>query len=162
MWPKIFEYLWEISASATFFWKLVHSSHWKSPLVLRKFRFSGYLSKTKKEERNQKDWHVCHKFGIIKPFSATYFPEVGAQVSLNVTTKGSIWGKKIWKCRFLGCFSKRKTEECDQKFWNIFYQFSINIPCSATYFLEVGVRLSLKVANKGCIRGKKNSENLDS
>ena len=34
-------------------------------------------------------------------------------------------------------------------------QFGITIPCSTTYFLEVGARLSLKVATKGSLRGKK-------
>ena len=50
------------------------------------------------------------------PCSATYFMEVGARVSLKVATKGSIRGKKkLGKFRFLGFFSKVKTEERDQK-----------------------------------------------
>ena len=69
--------------------------------------------------------------------------------------------KKLWKIRFLGCFSKAKTEKCDQKVWNVFNQFTIIIPCSAAYFLEVGAHDSLKVATKGYLRAKKNSENLD-
>ena len=52
-------------------------------------------------------------------------------------------------------------EECNQKVWNIFDKFGITIPCSHIYFLEVGARLLLKVATKGFIRGKKNSENVD-
>ena len=40
-------------------------------------------------------------------------------------------------------------------FWNVFDQFSITIPCSATYFLEVGAHVSLKVATRGSLRGKK-------
>ena len=52
-------------------------------------------------------------------------------------------------------------EECDQKFWIIFDQFGIFISCWATYFLEVSVRVLLKVATKGFIRGKKNSENVE-
>ena len=44
---------------------------------------------------------------------------------------------------------------------NVFDQFGITIPCSATFSLEVGARISLKVATKGSVRGKKNSENLD-
>ena len=52
-------------------------------------------------------------------------------------------------------------KECDQKVWNVFDQFGITIACSDTYFLEVGARVSLKVATKRSIRGKKNSENLD-
>ena len=47
------------------------------------------------------------------------------------------------------------------KILNVFDQFSITIPFSATYFLEVDARVSLKVATKGSRRGKKNSENLD-
>ena len=43
---------------------------------------------------------------------------------------------------------------------NFFYQLGITIPCSATYFLEVGARVSLKVATKRPVRGKK-TENLD-
>ena len=33
--------------------------------------------------------------------------------------------------------------------------FGITISCSATFFLEVGARLALKVAIKGCITRKK-------
>ena len=101
------------------------------------------------------------QFGITMPSSATYFLEVGAHISLKVATKGSIRGKKLWKFRFLGSFSKLKTEECDKKVWNVFDQFGITIPCSDTYFLEVGTRVLLKLVTKGFIRGKKNSGNLD-
>ena len=68
----------------------------------------------------------------------------------------SIRGKKLWKFRFLGCFGKGKMKEYDQKVWNVFDQFGIAIPCPTTYFLEVGARVSLKVANKGSNRGKEN------
>ena len=86
--------------------------------------------------------------------------EVGARVSLKVATKVSIRGKKLQKFRICGCFSITKTEEWDQKVCNLFYQFGISLSCSATYFLEVGARVSMKLATKGSIRGKK-SENLD-
>ena len=79
-----------------------------------------------------------------------------APVSLHVATTGSLRGKKkLSKFRFLGCFSEAKTEESDLKAGNVFDQFGITIPCSATYFLEVGARVSLKVASKGSIRRKK-------
>ena len=52
-------------------------------------------------------------------------------------------------------------DECDQKVWNAFDQLEITISCSATNFLEVGARVSLKVATKVSSRGKKNSESLD-
>ena len=34
------------------------------------------------------------------------------------------------------------------------------MPCSATYFLEVGGRVSFKVATKGSFRGKKDSKKI--
>ena len=46
-------------------------------------------------------------------------------------------------------FSKAKTVECDKKVRNNFDQCGTTIPCSATYFLEVGARVLLKVATKG-------------
>ena len=49
---------------------------------------------------------------------------------------------------------------CDLKVWNVFNKLEITIPCSAIYFLEVGARVSLKVASKGSRKGKK-SENVD-
>ena len=52
-------------------------------------------------------------------------------------------------------------EKFNQKFWNIFDKFIIAIPCSATYSLEVGALVSLKVTNKASPRGKKNSENWE-
>ena len=114
------------------------------------------------EECDQKVWNFFNQFDIILLCLAAYFPEVGARVSLTVVNKGSTRGKKLWKFRFLGCFSKAKIEECDQKVWNAFNQFDITLPCSVRYFLEVGARVSLKVAIKGPRRGKENSENLDS
>ena len=46
-------------------------------------------------------------------------------------------------------------EECDQNIWNVFNQFDITISSVATYLVEVGARVSLKVATKGSPRGKK-------
>ena len=74
------------------------------------------FSKAKSEECDQKVWDVFNQFGITIPSSATYFLEVGTHISLKVATKGSIRDKKkLWKFRFLGSFSKLKTEECDKK-----------------------------------------------
>ena len=50
---------------------------------------------------------------------------------------------------------------CDVKDWIICDQFGITIPCSTTYFQEVGACLLVKVATKGSIRDKKDSEKLD-
>ena len=41
-------------------------------------------------------------------------------------------------------------EECDQKISNVFDQFGITMPCSATYFLKVGARVSLKANMEEC------------
>ena len=62
--------------------------------------------------------------------------------------------KTLWKLKYLGCFSEAKTEELNQKVWNIFDQFGITILCSATYFLEIGAPVTSKVATKGSVRGK--------
>ena len=64
--------------------------------------------------------------------------------------------KKNLKIYIFRLFLKEKTEKSDQKVGNVFDQFGIAIPCSATYFLKVSARLSLKVATKGSISGKKN------
>ena len=61
----------------------------------------------------------------------------------------------VWKFRFFGSCSKVKMEECKQNNWNIFDQFPISIDSLASCFLKVGARVSLKVATKGSIRGKK-------
>ena len=45
-------------------------------------------------------------------------------------------------------------EESDQKVRNVFDQFGITISCSATFFREVGARVSLKVATKVSHGGK--------
>ena len=50
--------------------------------------------------------------------------------------------KKLWNIRYLACFSKGKTEECDQENWSFSDKFGITIPCSATYFVEAGARVS--------------------
>ena len=56
---------------------------------------------------------------------------------------------------FWGCFYRAETEEWDQKVWNIFSQFGVGKPCSTTYFQEVGVGVSFKVATKELLRVKK-------
>ena len=60
----------------------------------------------------------------------------------------------MWKFRFLGYFSKAKTEKWLQKVSNVSNHFGITIPCSATYFMEVGARVSLKLTTKGSVKCK--------
>ena len=119
---------------------------------LWRFSFLGSFSTAKTEVCDQKVWNVLGQFGICIACSGIYFVEVGARVSLKVTTKGSIRGF-TWKFRVSGRFSAEKREECDQKVWNVFDQFGICIACSGIYFVEVGARVSLKVTTKGSIRG---------
>ena len=91
--------------------------------------------------------YVCRK--CVQTFPWKYQPNVILEI------------KKLWKFRFLGCFSKAKTDECYQRNCSSSDKFGITIRCSATYFLEAGVRVSLKAATKGSLGGKKKSENLD-
>ena len=99
---------------------------------------------------------MFYQFGSTIPCSATYSLKVGARLSLKVATKGSISGKKNLKIYIFRLFLKEKTEKSDQKVGNVFDQFGIAIPCSATYFVEFGARISLKAATKGSIRRKNN------
>ena len=119
-----------------------------------KLLFSGYFSKAKIEECNQTNWSDCDKFDMIMSALTTYFADVGAHFSL----KASFRGKKLLKFRFLGCCSKSKTEDDDQKDWSYSNKFGIIKACSATYHLEVGSTISLQVATKACFWGKKNFE----
>ena len=91
---------------------------------------------------------------MIISCSATYFLEVGARILLKVVTKGSFRGKKSKNLASLGYFSEAKMD-CDQKDWRVFNRFGIIIPCSATYILEVGARVSLKVATEVFLEVKK-------
>ena len=97
----------------------------------------------KTEECDQNFWNIFDQFGITIACSATNFLDVCARVLLKVATKVFVEVKKFWKFRFLGPLSKAKTEECDQKVWNVFDQFGITIPGAATFFLEVGAPVSL-------------------
>ena len=112
------------------------------------------------EECDQNVWNVFNQFDITISSVATYLVEVGARVSLKVVTKGSPRGKKKHgKFGFLGYFFNAKGAR--PKIWSLFSQFDITIPSSVTYFLEVGVHLSLKVPTKGSPRGKTYSEIWD-
>ena len=50
---------------------------------------------------------------------------------------------------------KAKTEEYDRSDLCFSEDFRMFIPCPATYFLETGACLSLKLATKASFRGKK-------
>ena len=64
--------------------------------------------------------------------------------------------------RFLGCVSKPKMqEECDQNVWNVFNQLDIPTTGWPTYFVEICASVSLKVATRSSVKGKKYSESLD-
>ena len=103
-----------------------------------------FFSKTKTEEYNQKVWNIFDQFGITIPCSATHFLQVGARVSLKVTTKGSLRGK-----------TTVISEERDQEDWIVSDTFGIITSCSATYHLVVGGPVSLSLATKASFGGKK-------
>ena len=87
----------------------------------------------------------------------TYILEVSDNAMLKVATKSSCRGKKKKKLTFLDYFSEAKTEDYNQKDWSVYNRFEITIPCSDRQFLGVGacLSLSLKVARKAFLRGKK-------
>ena len=64
---------------------------------LKKLRFSGYFSKAKTEELDQKNFTDCKKIGMIISFSSTDFLKVAARASLKVATKLSFRRKKTLK-----------------------------------------------------------------
>ena len=70
------------------------------------------------KECDQEDWRVSDIFGIITPYSTIYHLEVDAPVSLKAATKASLRGKKLWKSKFLGYFSKAKMDKCNHKNWS--------------------------------------------
>ena len=63
--------------------------------------------------------------------------------------------KELWKFSFPSYFSKAKTEEYDQKPWNVFHQFGVGKPCSTTYFLEGGALVLLKLPTEGFLSEKR-------
>ena len=122
---------------------------------LWKIRFSCWSSQVKMEECDRNVWNVFNQFDVGKSGLTTYFLEVGARVSLKLATKGIPRGKKTLKFSFGGCFSKGNTKECYQKFWNVFEKFFVITRSWNKNFLEVGARVSLKLATKVFPRGKR-------
>ena len=101
------------------------------------------------EECNEKKKSLFDKFGMLISGLDTHSLEVSADTLLKVATKGSSRvKKKNENLVFFGYFCETETEEFNQKDWSICHRFGIAIPCSVTYFLEVGAYASLKVAPK--------------
>ena len=98
------------------------------------------------EKCDQKKLSLSDKFEMFLLGLDTFFLEVSAHTLLKAATKGSFRNKR--NLAFLGYFSEAKTEECNQKNKSVCNRFGIIIPCSATYFLEGGAHVSLKVATK--------------
>ena len=69
--------------------------------------------------------------------------------------------KNYERLAVLRLFSKAKREYCDQKKLSFFGKFWTLLSGSNSFSLEVDARVSLQVATKWSINGKKNSENLD-
>ena len=113
-------------------------------------RFLNYFPK-ETEECDQENLNVSDTFGTTTPCLATYSLEVGARFSLKIATKTSLRGKKTQIFRVKVTLKQKRSSVT--KITEVCKRFGIIIPCLATYFLEVGARVSLKVEK----RGKKNS-----
>ena len=120
--------------------------------------YLGHLSKAKTKECDQTDQSFCDKIGMLLALPDAFFLEVSAHVALKVATKDYFRHKQTMS--FLGCFSKEKKEECDQKKQSFSDKFGILMAGSDIYFLEVSARISLKVTTKDYSRDKKNYANL--
>ena len=59
------------------------------------------------------------------------------------------------KLQSLNYFSKAETEYCHQEDWSVFDTFGIITPCSATNDVEARAPVSLKLATKGSLEGRK-------
>ena len=70
---------------------------------------------------------------------------------MKVAIKVFLEVKKLLKLKFLDYFSNVKTEECDQEDWSVSNTFGIIIACSATYHLQVGAPVSLKLSTKSSL-----------
>ena len=88
-------------------------------------------------------------------FSYIFFSESEWTHFAQSSLQSFFRGKKAPKFRFLGYFSKVKTEECDEKNLGFSDKFGSSIPCSARYFLEVSAHVSLEVATKSYFMGNK-------
>ena len=98
-------------------------------------------------------WHYYTFFSYI--FSGnrlTHFIESSHPLSILKV-------KKLWKFGFLGCFSKTKTEQRDQKNWNFSDKYGMITPGSAIYFLEKSAHASLKVGTDDSFREKEAMKN---
>ena len=91
------------------------------------------------------------KSGMPLPGSDICLLEVSVDVSLKIATKWYLRGKKAPKI-----FSPKQKRTSTTKEIEV-PPINMALRCSATYFLEAGV----KAATKGSLRGKKKSENLD-
>ena len=63
--------------------------------------------------------------------------------------------KKTVKIEIFRLFSKAKTKDCGGEDWSVSDKFGIIKPSSATYLLEMGVPVSLKLTIKASFGGKK-------
>ena len=83
---------------------------------LLKFRYSGYFSKAKMKECNQKNWSFSNKFGMLMPGSEISFLKKRAHVSLKVAAKVSFLDKKVWKFNtFKAFFLKQEWRRATKK-----------------------------------------------
>ena len=116
--------------------------------------FSGYFSKAKNGGVRPKDWSDCIKTDISISSTANFL-EVVTRFSFKVANKTLFRGKKLWKSRFSGYFSKAKTDEWDQIILSLSDKLGVIISSLDTYFLEVSADPLMKVGTKASFRGRK-------
>ena len=125
-----------------------------------KIRFFGSFSIAKMEQCKRKVWNVfCSISHHHTLFSYIFSGSPCTHFIESSHWKGLLEVKKTLQTQNFRLFFYCKSEGMQPKCLKRLDQFDINIPCSATYFLEVHARVLLKVANK--VWGKKNTENLN-
>ena len=75
-----------------------------------------------------------------------------ARVSFKAATKDFLEARSLLKLRFLDYFSEAKMEKCNKEDSSVFDAFGIITPCTATYHLEVGALLPLKLGGKKTLK----------
>ena len=95
-------------------------------------------------------------FWIVLSLFCHMFLKMSACVSLRVVTNMVFLELKNYEgLEVLRLFSKAKREQCDQKNLTFSGKFSMLLSDQNSFFLELGARVSLQVATKWSIRGKK-------
>ena len=100
-------------------------------------------------------------FATVNLVQQHIFLEVAVRVSFLLARKWFLRGEKDPENSALQVvLLKEKPMSATKKFETFLYQLGVGKPSSTTYFVQVGARVSLKLANKVFLRGKKSHENI--